>query len=304
MMRKFAALAVLILGLGQTPAHAEDRVTLGWGRMFTNDALGDGNDRWRTGSYTVSRVRGISWSDQAPATFGELLEFRARAEMVAPANLLVQPPGDRRYAGVLSFGIHSHVQRNIWQVSAGVDLVMTGDQTGISKLQGHLHDILGYAEPVVAANQIGNALYPTLVVEAGPEILLTPDVTVRPFVEGQAGLETFVRAGVDVTFGAYGRNALMVREQVTGQRYRAVVGATDPGLTFTLGGDVARVYDSALLPDGGAAVLSDTRSRLRVGMGWQGEQASAFYGVTWLGTEFDGQREDQVVGSLSLKLQF
>ena len=304
MMCKVAALAVLILGLGHAPADAEARVTLGWGRMFTNDTLGDGNDRWRSGSYTVSRVRGLSWSDSAPATFGELLEFRARAEVIAPESLLFQPAGDRRYAGVLSFGLHSHVQRGIWQASAGVDLVMTGDQTGMSKLQGHLHDILGYAQPLVAATQIGNGFHPTLVVEAAPDLRLTPDLTLRPYVEAQAGLETFVRAGFDLSFGSFGQTALMVREQVTGQRYRAVEGTIDPGLTFTLGGDIAHVFNSELLPEGGAAVLSESRSRLRAGVAWQGERASVFYGVTWLGPEFDGQRDDQMVGSLSLRLNF
>ena len=42
-------------------AAAQDRVTLGWGRLLTNDLLGDGRDRWRTGSYTLSRVRGPAW---------------------------------------------------------------------------------------------------------------------------------------------------------------------------------------------------------------------------------------------------
>ena len=70
-----------------SPIAAEQRVTLGWGRLFTNDALGDGRDRWRTGSYTVSRIKGISWSGELPTTPGEIVEFRFRADTIAPASL-------------------------------------------------------------------------------------------------------------------------------------------------------------------------------------------------------------------------
>ena len=85
-------------------AQAEDRVTLGWGRLLTNDALGDGTDRWQTGGYQVSRMRGVSWGGVLPATPGELLEFRASSQIAAPADLVTPKPGDRRYAALLAFG--------------------------------------------------------------------------------------------------------------------------------------------------------------------------------------------------------
>ncbi|MFZ1467404.1 MAG: lipid A-modifier LpxR family protein [Paracoccaceae bacterium] len=310
MMRQVGARAawlngiMLALCLATAPGHAEERVTLGWGRMFTNDGLGDAHDRWRTGAYTVSRVRGPSWSGQAPARFGEILEFRAHGEVIAPESLTVQPPGDRRYAGVLSFGVHTHMQSGPWETSLGLDLALTGKQTGMSDLQRELHDLLGYPRPLVASTQIPNGFYPTLIGEVGRSFDLGPTATVRPFAEAQIGLEDFVRAGVDLSIGSYGAGALMLRDGATGQHYRGIAGDQVPGLTFTLGADVAHVFDSALLPDGGAAVLSDTRPRVRVGMAWQGESVSASYGVTWLGKEFDGQREDQLVGSLSLRLNF
>ena len=72
-----AVLAALPVLLG-TPAMAEERVTLGWGRIFTNDQIGDGKDRWRTGSYTVSRVRGPSWQGHAGHGFGDILELRGK----------------------------------------------------------------------------------------------------------------------------------------------------------------------------------------------------------------------------------
>ena len=300
-IRRFLA-AVLLCGLAG-PVLAEERVTLGWGRMFTNDALGDMEDRWRTGSYTLSRVRGPSWSGELPGTFGEILEFRARAEIIAPENLTAAAPGDRRYAGVLTLGVHSHFQAAGLETSLGLDLAITGKQSGISSMQDALHDLLDMTRPRVASNQIGNGFHPTLVLETGRGFQVGR-ADIRPFAEAQAGLETFVRAGLDLSFGTYGRGALMIREHTTGQRYRAVAGDVEPGLTFTLGGDVARVFDSELLPEGGAAVLNDTRQRLRAGIAWQGDRSSVLFGLTWLGKEFEGQREGQTVGSINLQLNF
>ena len=300
-IRGFLA-AVLLCGLAG-PAPAQERVTLGWGRMFSNDGIGDLKDRWRTGSYTVSRVRGPSWSGDLPAGFGEILEFRARAEIVAPENLNVAAAGDRRYAGVLVFGVHSHFRAAGLETSLGLDLAITGRQSGLSDFQDGLHDLLGMARPKVASDQIGNGFHPTLVLEAGRSFRLG-GATVRPFAEAQAGLETFVRGGLDLAFGSYGRGALMVREHTTGQRYRAVDGSPEPGWSFLLGGDVAHVFDSELLPEGGAAVLSDSRSRLRAGIAWQGDRRSVLFGLTRLGKEFEGQPEAQTVGSLNLELNF
>ena len=300
-IRRFLA-AVLLCGLAG-PVVAEERVTLGWGRMFTNDALGDMKDRWRTGSYTLSRVRGPSWSGELPESFGEILEFRVRAEIITPESLTTAAPGDRRYAGVLTLGMHSHFQTAGLETSLGLDIAVTGRQSGISRMQDVLHDLLDMTRPRVAANQIGNGFHPTLVLETGRGFQIGR-TTIRPFAEAQAGLETFVRGGLDLSFGTYGRGALMIREHTTGQRYRAVPGSPEPGLTFTLGGDVARVFDSELLPEGGAAVLDDTRERLRAGIAWQGDRCSVLFGLTWLGKEFEGQRDTQMVGSINLQLNF
>ncbi len=239
-----------------------------------------------------------------PARFGEILEFRARAEIIAPERLDVVPRGDRRYAGVLSLGVHSHFDLGGFETSLGADLVLTGPQTRLDDVQSFLHDVVGYPEPLVARTQIPNGTYPTLVAEIGRSLRLAPAVTLRPFAEAQVGVETLVRAGVDLSFGHYGEDALMLRDPVSGQRYRAVAGDLVPGLTFTLGGDVARVFDSALLPDGGAAPRKDSRTRLRAGLAWQGKAASVFYGLTWLGKEFETQREAQMVGAFSLTLRF
>lgn len=305
MKRMIAALALALVATSGGGASAQERVTLGWGRLFTNDLLGDGRDRWRTGAYTVSRVRGESWTGALPATAFEILEFRFRGEVVSPASLTAPVAGDRRYAGLLSFGLHTHFDMGGVETSAGLDVVASGPQTRLSGFHEDVHDALGLS-PLgagVVAGQIADDAHPTVVIEAGRTIAFGP-ATLRPFVEGQAGLETLVRVGGDLNFGGYSRGALMLRDGTTGQRYRAVEMERAPGLSMTLGGDIARVFDSALLPAGGAATLTETRHRLRAGLHWQGAASEVFYGVTWLGKEFDQQPEGQMLGSIHLRLNF
>ena len=286
-----------------TAALAEVRQTLGWGRLFDNDALGDLHDRWHSGAYTVSLLRGPAWTGQLPTGFGDILEYRFSGATVTPGNLDNPATSDRRYAAALSIGLHTHMYWRGVEASLGVDLVALGPQTGVGNFQSWLHGALGAAKPDLS-DQLGDAFYPTVRAELGRSIALSDQVTVRPFLSGQAGVETMVRAGGDVVIGSFGNGALMLRDETTGQRYRGVPGDPTPGLSFTLGGDVAHVFATALLPQGGAAVANDTRGRLRAGMAWQGQKSSAFYGITYLTPEFDSQPEGQLVGSVNLNLRF
>jgi hypothetical protein len=283
------------------PLWAQDRTTLGVGRLFVNDGIGDGNDRWRTGAYTVSLVRGSDWRGAPPQRFGDILEYRFRAEIVAPANITRPSRRDRRYAGILSIGAHTHVGLGAAEARLGFDLIGTGPATGLGRFQSLVHDIFGLPDPNLS-NQIGNALHPTVSGEFARSFALG-EARVRPFVEGQAGLESYLRAGADVTWGRFGAGALMLRDTTTGQLYQGIRGGDAPGFSFTFGGDVARMFDSALLPAGGPALRED-RHRLRLGVNWQGERSEVFYGLTHLGREFEGQRDGQVVGSIRLRLRF
>lgn len=304
MKRMIAALALVLAAVVSADgASAQERVTLGWGRLFTNDIIGDGRDRWRTGSYSVSRVRGVAWLGSLPSTPGEILEFRFRGEVIAPADLVSPDPTDRRYVGALSFGLHTHFQTAGFENSLGLDVVVTGPQTGLGRFHRNVHDMLGLPEVGVLGSQIGNDAYPTLVAETGRTLNLG-QMRLRPFAELQAGAETLLRVGGDVEFGTFSKGALMLRDGVTGQRYRAVTLERIEGYSFSIGGDVARLFDSAYLPSGGAATLSETRSRLRAGVHWQGASSEVFYGLTWLGTEFDQQEEGQLLGSINVRLNF
>ena len=290
------------------PAAAQDtsqgRVSLGYGRLFDNDVLGDGKDRWRTGSYTISALRGPEWTGALPDTFGQILEYRLRTEIITPENLLSPNEGDRRFAGTLSFGIHSHFMLRGAEVSLGAQLVMTGPQTGLSAFQREAHKLIGMDPPQIDDTQIGNGLHPSLVAEVGRTYQLRDGLRVRPFAGAEAGVESLVRVGGDLVFGHFGQGGLMLRDQVTGQRYSGINGTRLPGFSVVMGGDVSRVFDSIYLPADEAASLSDVRSRLRAGVQWQGEKAALFYGVTWLSKEFDAQPSGQTVGSVAMQLRF
>jgi hypothetical protein len=288
-----------------SPYETSTRDLVGYGRLTSNDLIGDGKDRWRTGSISTSRIYGYGWNGAAPARFGELLEFRMQGQIIAPQDLTAANASDRPWAGALSFGLLSHMQRDDIDYALGADLVFIGPQTRLDKLQDALHRAVGVAQlsEDVLAQQIPDKIRPTLVFETGQVIDLGAAASLRPFAEVRAGDETLVRIGVDLTVGLIGLGELLVRDTVTGQRYRAVYDSV-PGYSFTLGGDIAYVADSVYLPEQRGYELTNHRDRVRVGVHWQGEKASAFYGLTYLGKEFSGQSEGQVTGSARLKLRF
>lgn len=286
------------------PIEAGPREKLGYGRLMTNDYFGDGKDRWRTGSWTSSRVWGSDWTGDVPATFGDLIELRLSSEIIAPDNLGRPAAADRRYVGALTIGAHTHFEWQGLDAALGADLVLTGSGTGLGSFQRTIHKILGVRQPSSGTldNQI-TGLFPTVVAEIGRDLSVTPNVNIRPFLEGRAGAETMVRAGFDLTFGSVGRDELLVRESVTGHRYRVVKNEDVTGFSLLVGADIAHVASSEYLPDDGYQLIN-SRDRLRAGVQWQGERASAFYGLTYLGEEFEAQTDGQLVGSISINLSF
>ncbi|MCD1626125.1 MAG: lipid A-modifier LpxR family protein [Paracoccaceae bacterium] len=304
MIRHLVAFCMALVILPQD-VSAQARERIGYGRLISNDYLADGRDRWRTGSIASSRVWGRGWSGMLPDMPGDLLELRFGAEIIAPRDLVTPAAGDRPYAGILSAGLHTHFERLGSEFAVGANLVVVGPQTRLDDLQGGFHDLVGVdkASPATRAAQVGNGVYPTFVGEVGRNFDLSDTTQLRPFLEVRAGVETLARAGVDVTIGGVGRGGLMVRDSVSGQRYRAIAGDFQ-GTGFVLGGDIASVADSNLLPSSSGVEVRDARSRLRAGVHWQGEQTALFYGLTWLGKEFEGQSEGQLIGSVRLDFSF
>lgn len=297
------ALALLCLPLLTLPAAAWE--VLSAGNTMTNDAFATiTDDRWRTASSTFSLVLGKDWGGALPTRLGALLELRSHAEIIAPANLRRPSPADRRYAQVLSFGVHSYQAWRGLDTRIGLEVALTGPQVGLSTLQGAIHDVISAPGPEPALpGQIPNGVHVQGSSEAGWRFDLGPRLSVRPFVEGQAGIETLARAGVDLQFGATAADLLFLRDTVTGQRAPGQRSAAR-GWTAHFGADVAYVAKSLYLPDGSAAVLTPVRGRLRTGLHWGGERVALFYGLTYLTKEFDAQRSGQLLGSVRVDIAF
>ena len=291
--------ALLALGLFMSaPASAD--TTLGIARVFNNDYLGDGGDKWRTGSYHVGLIRGSGWSGERPTSFGQLREWRFRGEIITPKNTMDPAPDDRLHAGTLSFGLHSYVQRGGWEIDAGADMVWIGPQTGLLNLQQTLHEIFGLNDLELDDWQTTDKFRPTARLEVGRGVNVGVG-ELRPFAEMQGGLETYARVGADYTVGEIGLGELMVRDVVTGHRVAGIENADNQGFSFTVGGDVAHVADSAYIA---GRDLEETRYRVRAGLRGNVGPAQIFYGATYLSEEFAAQPEGQTVGTLSIRLSF
>lgn len=298
-MRTFALiLALLLTAPGLAPA--QDMQILGFGRLFNNDRIGDGGDKWRTGSYQLSVIRGPGWSGALPSRPLALQEFRFRSEIIAPRTDSV----DRPYVGALSAGFHTHLSLGQLGASLGADLTAIGPQTGVSALQEQFHEIFSIPDPKGTETQLENAVHISGTTELNWPVRLSELVTIRPFAEGQAGVETLARLGADVIVGQVGHADLLVRDPVTGHLIRGVEGDA-LGVSLVAGADYARVAGSVFLPEDRGVSATDDRYRVRMGVHWQlAPLVSFFYGATYLSEEFVGQDEGQILGGLKLNFNF
>ncbi len=298
-----ALLAATALAALPGISAADPRETIGWGRSFNNDYFGDNKDRWRTGSYTFSWVRGRSPYDGTPVPFGDILEYRFRSEIIAPLRGS-GAPGDRPYAGIFSAGIHTHFDVDAVELSLGADAVAIGPSTGISAFQEWFHDLFSYPAPQYLDGQLPDQLHLGVTAEAALPVRVGPELTLRPFVEVQTGVEEIARIGGDLIFGKVGHDDLLLHDPVTGQIYRGTEGPGN-GVSFVAGLDWAAVGGSVYLPEDDGYAATDQRLRARGGVHWQiAPGMSFFYGLTWLSEEFVGQPEGQLIGSLKLNLNF
>lgn len=300
---------VLVIGFWFTavgPSVAENApnepLILGYGRLFSNDYLGDGRDRWQSGSYVQSFMAGRVMDGAQP--FGSLREYRLRTAVIA-SDGFGPKPGDRPYVGLVSLGLHSHFGTGSTQSRVGVDVSVIGPRTQLSDFQEQIHEVLGLPQVRFTDSQLGNDTLVGLSAETARIFNASRGVTARPFGEVQIGPEDTVRIGADVFLGGSLANGILIRDVTTGQLYTALTDNEAAGFSFVVGADTAFVADSAFLPGGDLAAPSDRRDRARVGVHWTGtEGASVFYGITYLGPEFEDQNEGQVTGSVKLNFNF
>lgn len=301
-MRRLALALLLIVTAASVQAQGWSKI--GHGRLTVNDLFADRIDRWRTGSVAASYVFGPDWTGRLPQRPGEILEFRILGEVIAPIRLDLPGAQDRPYSQALSLGLHTHFQRGGWDMAVGADAVITGPQIGLSDFQMFLHRVTKFdhrLHPAIAANQTPNGVHGSGVFEIGRDLSLG-SARLRPFAELRVGVEDMARIGFDLAIGPAGQGELLVRDPVTGHRYRSVT-RPEAGFTFVAGADVAKVWESLHLP-AATNTLTDARFRVRAGLHWQRESWAGFYGLTWLGPEFVGQREGQFIGALRIQYKF
>lgn len=287
------------------PALAEDaRETLGVVRLFTNDTLADREDRWRTGAFSVSAFRGPAWTGTLPTQPFSVLEYRFRGEAISPDNTINPAPGDRLYAGTLWFGAHTHYDLHGFDVSAGADIAVTGEQSGVRSLQAGIHDLFSMSRVGVENYQVDDGVYLHGTLEVARS-LRWQNGEARPFVELQGGVENLARVGFDLTFGSLGQGGFLARDPITGQRIAGITNAADEGgWSLLLGADTAWVESSVFLPEDRGFRAEEQRHRARLGVNYGFGQSNLFYGVTWASEEFVGQPEGQAIGSLSIDIRF
>jgi hypothetical protein len=280
----------------------EGRRTLGVARAFSNDYLGDGEDRWQTGSYSISVLRGYDWRGVLPDRPFEIIEYRLATAITAPSSLSKPPAGDRRYAGRLGFSASTYWQDRGLEGMVGFGLNSTGDDNGIGGFQDALHNLISAPKVRVRDDQIGNGVHPFLLAEAGKSFDVS-GTDLRLFSETRAGDENLVRAGVDWQFGSRETGALWVRDEITGHRVVGISGQSKPGAWFTLGADIAHVWKSVYLPSD-EIEMRGTRVRARAGVNLRHRDVGIFYGLTWLSKEFDTQSDAQVLGTVRARISF
>ncbi len=294
------ALSILALGFPHPAAFAWDASLPGVAYVISNDSLGDWHDRWRSSSVEVGVLGGAGRWERPPSRLGRLLEYRFRSDVLMPADIGNPVPDDRRHAGVLAFGVHSHADMGDADVRVGGDLVMTGPQTGLYDFQTRLHKILGFVTPNAPDFQIENSVRLELSAEIG-RLLHRGGWSTRPFAEVRAGVEDLVRIGVDLETGP-GSGGLAMRSVATGHRMPYGF-PPESGLRFVAGVDIAWIGESLFLPETLGYEPTSTRLRLRAGIHHTGRKFDVFYGLAWLGKEFEAQPEGQFVGALQVRFR-
>ena len=209
--------------------------------MITNDLLGDGRDRWRTGSVSSSRIWGADWKGELPKELSELVEIRIFGEIIAPSDLSGNNGIDRPFVSHLALGMHSHFQHNGLEYSTGIEESFLGKQTGLSDFQTAFHEVVGEHIPSesVLSRQIGNQAQFGPIVEIAETIPDGDRLSIRPFFEGYATAEILAWVDADVHFGRGFSGSIFIRDHVTGQRY-CVIPRKVNQMGFSVGCDVGQ----------------------------------------------------------------
>ena len=294
--------------------------------VFWNDRYGDGKDRWKTGGITQAYVfpehifsRGNWFKGRASA-----LELNVRALVITPDDTSFKGVNgdDRPYAQYAAAGIYL---RSITRPKAltpvvamqaedriGVEAGWQGDPLPLFDVQNSLHSVAGTNGN---AGNLSNTIDGELMVnlEARRTWRFHIDGTGRdlefaPFVQTSLGMrENSLRAGGDFFIGSALAGRTWGADLATGA---VMAGASMPrqGFNWTVffGGDVGYIASDAFLDggfaaDGPSVQRRDIVGRARAGLLLEYDNLGVGFSLNWLGKEFRGQSNGQMVGAIQLK---
>lgn len=303
-MNTLIRIIVIFFALSTSVSAEENPKTIGFGFILNNDFFGDGKDRWQTGSLSTSRLYGSLSSGQVPTAFGDLIEIRLQDQVISPNDTTSARP-DRQWAGVYSFGLHSHFRDNVFRYSLGIDLNILGPQTGLFDFQEKLHERIGNApfNDAIKDTAISDQVKISALTEVAYPFEFGQQANGAVFGEVRTGLEDIARIGFDMSIGKDHFAPIKVRDTVTGQLY-TVIPDSKPSFYVSFGADTAKIGRSVFFQDPTIATALPNRHRVRASLNWGAGRAFGFFGLTWLSPEFEGQKSGQIVGSWQTQIKF
>ena len=338
--RGLRAALVAIAAATPVQAHAGE-IEAGWDWLattneiqtegvFWNDRYGDGKDRWKTGGITQSYVfpEHIFSDGNWFAGRASGLELNLRALVITPddTSFAGVNSNDRPFAQYAAIGLYL---RSITRPGAltpvvavqeedriGIEVGWQGDPLPLFDIQNSLHGVTG------TNGNVGNL---SNVIEGGLLVNLEArrtwrfhtdgfghgagrDLEFAPFVQTSLGMrENSLRAGGDFFIGSALEGRTWGSDLATGA---VMAGASMPrqGFNWTVffGGDVGYIASDAFL-DGGfgenapSVPRRDIVARARTGLLLEYDRFGLGFSLNWLGREFRGQPDGQMVGAIQMK---
>jgi hypothetical protein len=321
---------------GETPRDA----TEGWDWLastneiqtegvFWNDGFGDGKDRWKTGGLTQAYVfpEHIFSNENWFTGRASALELNVRGLAITPDNTAFTgvDSGDRPYAQYAAAGIYlrsiarpetlSPTLAMQMEDRIGVEAGWQGDPLPLFDVQNAVHSVAGTeGNAGNLSNTIDGEILANLEARrtwrfhAGGDVR---DIELAPFVQTSLGMrENSLRVGGDVFTGSALEGRTWGSDLATGA---VMAGASMPrkGFNWTVfaGGDLGYIASDAFLDggfagDGPSVERRDIVGRARAGVLLDYDKYAIGFSLNWLGKEFRGQSDGQMIGAVQFKYRF
>ena len=298
--------------------------------VFWNDRYGDGKDRWKTGGITQGYVfpehifsDEVWFQGRASA-----LELNLRALVITPDDTSFSgvDGNDRPYAQYAAIGLYL---RSITRPGAltpliamqeedriGLEAGWQGDPLPLFEIQNTLHGVAGTnGNAGNLSNTIDGEFLLNLEARRTWRLHIDGfgagtgrDLEFAPFVQTSLGMrENSLRLGGDFFAGSALEGRTWGSDLATGA---VMAGASMPrrGFNWTVffGGDVGYIASDVFL-DGGfsengpSVPRRDIVGRARAGLLLEYDNFGIGFSLNWLGREFRGQSNGQMVGAIQLK---